>query len=191
MEKKFFFKTMKYYLRLKKLPRNGWIFRGIDKPDTIASHSFGVTLIILLIIDEFEGINREKLLKMAIIHDLGESIITDIPKETMDFLTKSMKEKAEEKAIRRVLGNYDELQQLIVEYNKGETLEAKILFAADKLEMLIQALEYYSNGYSGAAEFFENLEYLTDLNLPVINDLVQGIKLEFEQIRQGKNFING
>ncbi|WP_457743107.1 HD domain-containing protein, partial [Thermococcus sp.] len=77
---------------LKRLPRTGWLLRGVPNPESIADHSFRVALITLFLADELKArgveVNTEKALKIALLHDIGETRITDIPKSAQYYLNK-------------------------------------------------------------------------------------------------------
>jgi len=184
MDLKRFFRIQEYASRLKRLPRNGWIFRGVDNPESIADHSYRVNLITYLLCLENPDINIEHALKISIVHDLGESILTDIPKETQDLLTDSVKLTAELDSLKKLAGPDDEIVLLITEYNARSTPESNLVYAADKLEMLFQGLEYLRNGYSGVREFFKNLDYLKDLNIRGLPEIISEIELEYNNLRK-------
>ncbi|MDD3626096.1 MAG: HD domain-containing protein [bacterium] len=179
-----FFKIQEYAGRLKRLPRNGWIFRGVDNPESIADHSFRVNLITYLLCLENPEVDFERALKLAIFHDLGESILTDIPKETMDLLSEELKLESEIKSMEKIAGPEDEITGFIREYNERKTRESEIVYAADKLEMLFQGLEYLRNGYSGVEEFFKNLDYLKKLQVTGLPEIISEIETEYEKIRK-------
>ena len=82
-------------LELKNVPRRGWKEKlGIDNPESVADHSYSTT-VISMILSDMEGLNSEKIIRMALLHDLAESIIGDI---TPDHITKS--EKSAKKILR-------------------------------------------------------------------------------------------
>ncbi|WP_367883307.1 HD domain-containing protein [Thermococcus peptonophilus] len=105
-------------------------------------------------------INPDKALRIALIHDIGgEARITDIPQPALKYVDKS---EAERKAVEDLLKTSplpEEYYQLWLEYEEGgSTPEGRLVRFADKLEMLIQALEYESAGASGLDEFWSTLE---------------------------------
>lgn len=186
MEIEEFFKIMDYSGRLKRLPRNGWLFHGLESCESIADHSYRVNLITLLLCRQIEGVNTERALKMSIIHDLGESILTDIPRETMDLLEEEVKLNSEVESFNLIFTNsQSEYIELIREYNSRETLESRLVYASDKLEMLFQALTYLKNGYTGVKEFFTDLSYIRSLGLDYVDSLVDRIEQEFKALTQG------
>ncbi|NJE12251.1 HD family hydrolase [Thermococcus sp. LS2] len=151
--------------KLKRLPRMGWLLRGIPNPESVADHSFRVAFITLLLADELKekgiNINVEKALKIALLHDLGESKITDLPLEAQRYIDKK---KAEKKAVMELLlevGDKSfEYFKLFEEYEEESSLEGRLVKFADKLEMVLQAYEYEKAGFRDLDEFWSALEYL-------------------------------
>ena len=63
-------------LKLKSLPRTGWLRAGIENPESVAAHSWGVAWLCMILCPD--DLNKLKVLEMAIIHDLAEVRIGDI-----------------------------------------------------------------------------------------------------------------
>lgn len=164
------------YLTLKRLPRTGWIQRGVNNPETIASHCWGVSFLTILIADHLKkrglDINTEKCLKMAIIHDFHEAVIGDIPTPALDPNTKKMIEK---NAIEHTI-DVPEYRELSIEYIEGSSLEAKIVRLADLLDMVLQAGDYASDGFSRVREFSRLIETIRK------HPLYEGVKDLIEKI---------
>ena len=150
---------------LKRLPRMGWLLRGVPNPESVADHSFRVAFITLLLADELRRrsveIDVEKALKIALLHDLGESKITDLPLEAQRYMDKK---RAEKKAVMELLlevGNKSlEYFKLFEEYEEESSPEGRLVRFADKLEMVLQAYEYEKAGFSNLEEFWSALGYL-------------------------------
>ena len=134
--------------KLKTVKREGWKIRGIKERESVAEHTFRVALLAMLL-SELEKRNMQKVLKMSLLHDLPESQTGDL---TRCSPTYGQKRKIEKKAMEKILKNLPrklqkEYMQLWEEYRGGRTPEAKLVKAADKLEMLLQAREYAEQGY--------------------------------------------
>ncbi|NJE26556.1 HD family hydrolase [Thermococcus sp. MV5] len=148
--------------KLKKLPRMGWLLRGVPHPESVAEHCFRVAIITLFLADELKkrgvSINVERALKIALLHDLAEAKITDLPLEAQNYVDKK---KAERKAMVDILGAEKvEYFELFREYEEEKSLEGRLVKFADKLEMILQAWEYEKAGIKGLDEFWNALEYL-------------------------------
>lgn len=57
--------------RLKRLPRTGWVEAGIKEPESVADHSFR-TAVLAMIPADLEGLDSDKVMRMALLHDLAE-----------------------------------------------------------------------------------------------------------------------
>jgi putative hydrolase of HD superfamily len=158
---------------LKRLPRTGWVVKGIKDPESIAAHSFSTTLMALIIGLDRDDINLQKLLIMSILHDLSESQIGDLTPSSIELLGgNENKRKLEKEATKKLFGYLDEKKQeelfaVYEEYINNETEEAKLLHQIDKLEMLLQASIYHEAGYPKEKlnEFWSAAESITDNKL--------------------------
>jgi putative hydrolase of HD superfamily len=141
-----------FYLvsELKKVPRSGWKNKiGIEHPESVADHSYGTAIMAMVLSDSY-NLDTEKILKMALLHDLAESITGDF---MPDEISKETKKLAEDEAMKEILSKLPEeiANQYITlwnEYVKSETKESVLLHEIDKLEMAIQAVKYSSEGFS-------------------------------------------
>ena len=163
----------------KKIKRTGWIREKIKNPESVADHIFRVTVLCMVLAKHF-NLDQAKLTKMAIIHDLGESITEDLVVErgiNVDVEVREKKEKLEEKAINKILGVYDpEYTLLFHEMIKRDSPEAKFFWKIDKLEMAIQAKEYEKEQGLDGKEFYENAKMHIDepLLLEFLDEILKG-----------------
>ena len=140
MIEKFFEKV----LELKNIPRQGWKEKlEIDNPESVADHSYSTT-VLSMILSDMKGLDSEKIIRMALLHDLAESIIGDI---TPEHITKNEKIAKENHAINKILKNLpNEIAKPYFEiwndYQKKSSKEAILLHEIDKLEMAFQAKFY-------------------------------------------------
>jgi putative hydrolase of HD superfamily len=147
----------------KKLLRSGWINEKIKDPESVAEHSFRVSVLAMVISDSL-GLDKEKLIKMALIHDLGEVITGDIVWSSgniIDIKKRTEKEKMEKlglEKIFKILENSDEYKKIFEEMIERSSEEAKIFWQIDKLEMAMQALEYERDEYKNLEKFFVNAD---------------------------------
>lgn len=137
-------------LHLKTIPRSGWQKKlGIKRPESVADHAFGVAAIAMVLSDS-RGLDSTKVLKMAVLHDLAESITGDL---TPEDGPKSKKKNLENAAMKKILSTLEpkiqkQYNTIWEEYQKNKTPEAKLLHQVDKLEMALQANLYKKSGYS-------------------------------------------
>ena len=132
--------------RLKRTPRTGWVMRGVPDAESIADHSFGVALISLILGEMVEQpLDKEKLLTIALLHDLPESIVGDLSTPAAVHFPPGAKRKAETDALNvllRGLPYAERWHSWWQEFEEGTSIEGQIVRDADRLDMLIQAHIY-------------------------------------------------
>ncbi|XP_021674768.2 uncharacterized protein LOC110660702 isoform X2 [Hevea brasiliensis] len=143
--------------RLKTTKRKGWINHGIKGPESIADHMYRMALM-ALIAGDLPGVNRERCIKIAIVHDIAEAIVGDItPADGVPKQEKSRREQAALNEMCEVLGGgmrAVEIKELWAEYENNASLEANLVKDFDKVEMILQALEYELEHGKVLDEFF-------------------------------------
>src|SRR5438270_6211472 len=139
---------LQHVLHLKHVKRAGWISRAkISNPESVADHSYAVCAISMALSDML-GLNTERVMKMAILHDLPESIIGDfMPGE----VTKKKKRAEEKNAIETILRWIppclrSDYEGIWLEYLLNKTDNARLVHDVDKFEMVLKARQYVSEG---------------------------------------------
>lgn len=149
------FLTLCHQLKITK--RKGWINHGIKGPESIADHMYRMSLM-ALIAGDLPGVNRERCIKIAIVHDIAEAIVGDItPSDGVPKQEKSRMEQAALNEMCEVLGGgmrAEEIKELWTEYENNASLEASLVKDFDKVEMILQALEYEMEHGKVLDEFF-------------------------------------
>ncbi len=132
--------------QLKRTLRTGWAQRGIVAAEDVAAHTYGVTFTTLILAKKIVGeVDLEKALTMALLHDLPESLTSDIPAPAWRFLPAGSKDKIERKAMATILASDHGGSDLMViweEYQKGGSAEARLVHDADKIDLYLQAFVY-------------------------------------------------
>ena len=132
-------------LHLKQTYRKGWLERGLSDRhcESVAEHSFGVAMLALLIGRDVPSLNLEKILRLALIHDLGEAHVGDLT--PLDNVPKPEKVAREEKAVDAILALFPDSTALKadwLEYEAQETMEARFVKQLDRLEFALQGALY-------------------------------------------------
>lgn len=151
----------------KRIPRTGWGMHGIENPESVAEHTFSLSFLTLqlapILSDKHNyPLNINKLVKMAILHDIGEIETGDIVVSRgaiIDLQKRQEKEKREMHGIQKLFHKTDKSNlavSLFTEMIERETLEANLFWQLDKLDMAIQALDYELMHKKDLSEFFEN-----------------------------------
>ena len=125
--------------RLKTQHRSGWTSAG--QPESVAEHTWRLCLMALVLADRFPGVDFARLVRICIVHDLGEAIGGDIPAPQQQGAgAKSGQERADLLTLLAPLpaAQRAEITALWDEYEAGVTPEARLAKALDKLETILQ-----------------------------------------------------
>jgi putative hydrolase of HD superfamily len=173
--------------RLKALDRTGWTLRGLQPgTESVAAHSFGVSVTAMLLADEIKArgveVDTERVLRIALIHDWAETRIGDMPRTATHYFGADVRKEAETKAFGDMVAGTatrTHLSGLHNDYEKRDSLEARVVKAADVLDLLIQAYALERAGAKGLDEFWE-VATNNDFQLPsaateVVTELLQTI----------------
>ena len=158
---------------LKRLPRSGWLFAGIAQPESVAEHTCIVAFLTLALGESInqkwqeQGIDRPldlaRAAQIALLHDVAESLVTDLPKRSATLLNGAaggtdLKHAAEATAMTQIfaaLPNGANYVALWHEYSDALSPEARLVKDVDKLEMIHQALQYERAGNRNLDEFWQ------------------------------------
>ena len=154
---------------LKRLPRTGWVMRGVPHVESIADHSYGVAFMALILAEALNGaaqadqpaLDVEKVLVMAVLHDLAEVRLTDLPASAVRLIPREVKSQAEAAAMAEILGPLPETAHLAAlwqEFEDRTSPEGQLVRDADKLEMMVQCLRYEQAGSHGLDEFWQSMD---------------------------------
>ena len=173
-------------MRLKTVPRIGWLLRGVRDVESVAAHSFGVAFIAMLLADRARArkipVDVERVLRMALLHDLTETRTGDLPSTIKRYFEPSTLKAADEKIVKEIFAGIGSLGEIYFElwqdYEDRASLEARLVKAADKLDLLLQAYEYEMGGAQSLQEFWESAdEDFAALGIEdLIDDLVEVLK---------------
>lgn len=152
--------------RLKRLDRTGWVLRGRPPgAESVAAHSYGVALAAMLMADECAArgveVDVERVLRLALLHDLAETRTGDMPRTVADYYERDARVRAERAAfddVMRGVGSDERAAvygELHAEYEERASLEARLVKAADVVDLLAQALFFEMAGARGLDEFWE------------------------------------
>ncbi len=154
--------------RLKRLDRTGWVLRGLPPgAESVASHSYGVALTAMLLADEARArgaeVDVERVLRIALLHDLQETRTGDMPRTVADYYGAEARRAAERAAFDDIMrgagaGHAEAYAALHEDYEGRESLEARLVKAADVVDLLAQALAFERAGARGLGEFWEGAE---------------------------------
>jgi putative hydrolase of HD superfamily len=141
------------------------VLRGLPPgAESVAAHSYGVALTAMMLADEVRARGVEvdvgRVLRVALLHDLQETRTGDMPRTVADYYGKDARRTAERAAFDDIMRGagaehaaaYAELHE---DYESRASLEARIVKAADVIDLLAQALAFERAGSRGLGEFWD------------------------------------
>ena len=132
--------------QLKNQPRSGWQLLGIQRPESVAEHSFR-TATVGITLAAIAGADIGRTAALSVLHDAHETRIGDVPAVGRAYVTTASPEAV---TVHQTAGMPADaskaIQELVAEYEDNQTPEAHLAHDADKIEMLIQAIEYQALG---------------------------------------------
>jgi putative hydrolase of HD superfamily len=186
------------FYKLKEVKRSGWESKLLlSHPESVAEHTLSMVVLALVIAEynNYASTKIIKMIKMTLIHDLGESIIGDYMPNT---IITEKKKQLEDNAINKIISKIPWLVirnnyiKLWSEFRENKTNISRLIHLIDKLDMAIQAKYYMENNKninkSDVKPFFDSaLKYVIDnsksRNNKTFNNLDKNQNLdEIEQI---------
>ena len=167
-----------YAAELKREQRKGWQKRVDGRVESIADHSFAVALLALYE-GERRGYDLERILKLALIHDLEEAIIGDLAPQDKRSRGPTRVRRDREKAMRELVSKLPAKSRasylrLWTDLRERRSREARLVHQLDKVEMAFQANEYGKRtGQRKMLDFYESATKET--NDPVLKKALASI----------------
>ncbi|XP_058422339.1 5'-deoxynucleotidase HDDC2 isoform X1 [Diceros bicornis minor] len=106
--------------QLKRVPRTGWVYRNVERPESVSDHMYRMAVMALVTKDDH--LNKDRCVRLTLVHDMAECIVGDIA--PADNVPKEEKHRREE------------------EYETQSSAEARFVKQLDQCEMILQASEY-------------------------------------------------
>ena len=180
--------------RLKRLDRTGWTLRGLPNgTESVAAHSFGVAVTAMLLVDRLANrgvkVDVERVLRMALLHDWAETRVGDLPRTASIYFGADNRKRAETAAFRDIASGIQQeefYQSLYEDYETRNGLEAKLVKAADLLDLLIQVLALERAGARGLDEFWQAAEGpfgLEGTSAEVVAEIAESLVAERAKVR--------
>ena len=166
--------------RLKSTPRAGWVRFGIARPESIAAHMYRMSIMTMAAPASLTSrLDLARCTRMALVHDMAESIVGDIT--PVDGISKMEKNRREAETIDFLCGpdgllaGYEgglsgqEIRKLWLEYEDNKTIEARFVHDIDKIELVLQMVEY-EREHEGALDLGEFTWVAARIELDEVKD---------------------
>ena len=157
---------------LDRIPRSGYVLRGVAEPESVTEHCWHVLFLVWALGERVPGLDVAHAVELALVHDLAELRVGDLPRTAGRYFPEGAKQAAEAAAIAEVLAPLPErARRLYAEYQEGATLEARLVKACDKLQLLLKVAVYESWGSGALAEFWENPDNFPAPGIAAVDEL--------------------
>ncbi|WEW59604.1 hypothetical protein PRK78_005078 [Emydomyces testavorans] len=181
--------------RLKTTKREGWRRFGIKDGESISDHMYRMAVMTMLAPPSLaQKLNIPHCTKMALVHDMAESVVGDITPVDIN-ITKAEKARREAEVMeyiaKTLLGGVyggsagESLRTVFQEYEDNETLEAKFVHDIDKMELILQTIEY-ERTHGGQVQLTEFYGVMKRIQLPEVKEWAEAVMKEREMFWTGK-----
>lgn len=129
-----------------------------------------------MVFGEALGVDTNKLIRMALVHDIAEGVKGDIVVERgnqIDEQARQRKDAKEIEALRQIFSGVTAVDEIIDLQSHETSQEAQVLKQLERLEMAVQALEYEEEFEKDLSEFFDNAEQ--HITHPYLKEILQTV----------------
>ncbi|ESS03824.1 MAG: putative hydrolase of HD superfamily [uncultured archaeon A07HR67] len=134
--------------------RTGWQLRGVDDPESVAAHTWGVAYLVMALGDrlaaDLPDVDLDRALRLAVAHDVAEAETGDVPTRADDAAASVDRDRtaaAERAAMADLAGPLpDRVREAWEEYEARETPAAVLTKECDLLDTCFQAVAYERAG---------------------------------------------
>ena len=141
-------------LQLKDIARTGWVRAGVENPESVAAHSWGMAVLALRLCPDHLDLSR--VLAICLVHDVAEIVVGDLTPH--DAIKGKEKHDLERAGMLKIAPQWVDLFD---EYEQGTSKEAQFVKSMDKLDMGLQAMRYQHQGLD-LSEFITSARSKTD-----------------------------
>jgi putative hydrolases of HD superfamily len=157
---------------LDRIPRSGYVLRGVANPESVTEHSWHVLFLVWTLGPRVPGVDVGRAVEIALVHDLAELRIGDLPRTAGRYFPAGAKKEAEAAAMADVLAPLPaRARELYAEYQEGASPEARLVKACDKLQLMLKVTVYERWGTGALAEFWDNPDNFPDLGIEAVAEL--------------------
>lgn len=162
---------------LTRIKRTGWILAGVPEPETIADHCYETAVFAYILSKHInEKVDLGKVLSMALFHEIGEARIGDFPRRARKYV-KNFKKEAEINATFDIIDDVDgNLKDILKEFEECKSIEARLVEAAEELQIIFKALVYAKENKGDISEYKKDVELYDSKGFQIAEDIASIIK---------------
>lgn len=162
---------------LDRLPRAGYVLRGVTDPESVTEHSWHVLFLVWALGRRLPEVDVARAVEIALVHDLAELRIGDLPRTASRYFPEGAKNAAESAAMEEILAPLPPAaRELHAEYQAAATPEARLVKACDKLQLMLKVAAYERWGADGLAEFWDNPDNFPDGGFAPVRELFEELR---------------
>lgn len=167
---------------LDRVPRSGYLMRGVSDPESVTEHSWHVLFLVWVLAPRIPEVDAVRAMELALVHDLAELRAGDLPRTASRYFPVGSKDAAENRIIEELLHPLPaQVKELHAEYQAGQTPEARLVKACDKLQLMLKVSVYENWGATGLAEFWSNPDNFPDGGFAPVRELFDKLRQRREQ----------
>lgn len=162
---------------LDRLPRTGYSLRGVADPESVSEHTFHVAFLAWALAERIPAVDPGRAVELALVHDLAEVRLGDLPMISARHWPAGAKKRAEAGVTGELLAPLGErAARLAAEFAAGESAEARLVKACDKLQLMLKVSAYEGWGAGGLDEFWDNPDNFPDGGYDVVRRLYDALR---------------
>jgi putative hydrolase of HD superfamily len=165
---------------LDRVPRSGYVLRGVPEPESVSEHSWHVVFLVWALgrrVATEQPLDVHRALEIALVHDLAEMRVGDLPRTANRYFPEGAKKAAETAAMEEILAPLPpESRELYAEYAAGASVEARLVKACDKLQLMVKVSVYERWGACGLEEFWNEPENFPDGGFAPVRELFDELR---------------
>ncbi len=166
---------------LDRVPRAGWVLRGVPDAESVTEHSWHVVFLVWALGSRIDGLDVARAVEIALVHDLAELRLGDLPRTAARYLPAGAKKQAERAAMAEILAPLPaRARALYAEYEAGESAEARLVKACDKLQLMVKVSAYERWGAGALGEFWDHPDNFPDGGFAPVRELFEALRARRE-----------
>ncbi len=180
------FMELSYLTRIR---RTGWILAGVPEPETIADHCYETAIFAYILSKHIDKkVDLGKVLSMALFHEIGEVRIGDFPRRARKYV-KMFKKDAEKRATYDIIDDVDsDIKEILHEFEECKSIEAKLVEAAEELQIIFKALVYAKENKGDISEYRKDVDSYDSQGFQVAQEIADLIKVKLNNYLGNKTF---